>query len=1315
MAAKGKQVFAGLMLKTGSFFSRQMAIARNFTAHNGKRVLSGVISAAVALSMIPILCSPVQAADSAYWTDAGNYDTYWFDYNPSASSYTIHSAAELAGLVELNNYEGIDFANKTITLTSSLDLSAHLWDPIGTAMYPFRGTFDGGRYSMATITTTDNSSSYQGLFGVNAGRIKNVNAVGASIIGGFYSGIIAGMNNGNIVNCSASGTITGSGAGTGGITGRNNNNIADCINSADTAGQTYIGGIAGYNYGTVGASYNTGSVVGAYYIGGIAGQNSQYISGAYSVGALSGLDYVGGIAGVNNGGTIANTYYSGAAAGIGGDGATTGTTPFIRLSNSTISSSASTQILELTSFPDMNLGAGFSVSYCSFTSSVPGTASVSGTTVQGLAGGSTDITGAMTITQNGLTSSGFTDSVMQIYVPVSMPLTVAKAQPTLTTPIADPSSPSSYPTSIDLSSTISNFSGTLSGQTIGFYNGNTLLGYALTNAGGTAVYTWANPTVSNYSITARFSEDSNNLSAVSGSLSYTVIKGTQASFSITGLPASNTVVYGDLSFDLSTQGGSGNGTVAFSSDNNSVLKVDVNGAVTITGAGEATITAKKAGDANYNEISATQLITVSQKQLSVSVDPVTINCGQAIPSLTVQVIGFVSGENAGNLTGFTKPSADNNYGITTTPVSGGSLAVTYTGGTATDNYYFAYNDTALITINAVYATSGDYLVTVTASTSSGPAGWNTSDLIITPTGGGTQISTDRTMWSYSLAVSSEGENNSITFYLRQSDGTQTESTTLYYNLDMTAPTGRITIKNNAFSSFVNNITFGLFFKESIDVTIEGSDSVSGVAKIEYQKVANEAGFSFGGAWTTGSTFTVNPDQKFIVYARITDQAGNATVINSNGVVIYTDSALSAASAVFDLNMAKPGYRDIQVTHTPADNTLKDITLGGTSLVPDTDYTVAGSVITIKKEFLKTVVSGTVTLIFSFNPLGERYVRGDVPVTASFAITEIKHAAVPSFIKNLSGEATYAKDAAASALDGTASVTDAGTVTYQWYVKHEADLVGTAIEGATSASYTPKTESTGVHEYYVVARNTNLSVNGETTATAVSGTCKVIVNSQSVLPAVVSSGAPATTLPGTEASIFSAVLTGDDNARLAGGSNISIYVKTEVFTPSQADKAAVQAVLGENALVEYLNISLIKNIDGVETNVTSLNSPIRITIVIPETARQSGRVYSIVRVHNGITQYLPDLDSDPTTYTFETDVFSTYAFLYRNAAPTPTPTPTAASTPTPTPTQTSAPTATPTPTSAAAAKTGETSSILPVIVLIAGVITLTFFIRKRREV
>ncbi len=90
----------------------------------------------------------------------------------------------------------------------------------------------------------------------------------------------------------------------------------------------------------------------------------------------------------------------------------------------------------------------------------------------------------------------------------------------------------------------------------------------------------------------------------------------------------------------------------------------------------------------------------------------------------------------------------------------------------------------------------------------------------------------------------------------------------------------------------------------------------------------------------------------------------------------------------------------------------------------------------------------------------------------------------------STEVTYDKDAAATALSITASVTDGGTLTYQWYKNDEANTTTpTLIDDATEASYTPDTSTVGTTYYYCVITNTK---DGQT-ATATSAIAMITVN------------------------------------------------------------------------------------------------------------------------------------------------------------------------------------------------------------------------------
>lgn len=76
--------------------------------------------------------------------------------------------------------------------------------------------------------------------------------------------------------------------------------------------------------------------------------------------------------------------------------------------------------------------------------------------------------------------------------------------------------------------------------------------------------------------------------------------------------------------------------------------------------------------------------------------------------------------------------------------------------------------------------------------------------------------------------------------------------------------------------------------------------------------------------------------------------------------------------------------------------------------------------------------------------------------------------------------------------------DGGSLSYQWYKNtSNAATGGTAITGATAASYTPATTVAGTTYYYCVVTNTNTAVTGIKTATATSAVAAVVVNAKSV--------------------------------------------------------------------------------------------------------------------------------------------------------------------------------------------------------------------------
>ena len=106
--------------------------------------------------------------------------------------------------------------------------------------------------------------------------------------------------------------------------------------------------------------------------------------------------------------------------------------------------------------------------------------------------------------------------------------------------------------------------------------------------------------------------------------------------------------------------------------------------------------------------------------------------------------------------------------------------------------------------------------------------------------------------------------------------------------DSEKPTGEIKINENSWKAFLNNITFGLFFKDTQTVTINAADNSGETVTVEYLLSDKE----LTKAELDGMTFTactapfgIDPDNEYIIYVRLTDKAGNTDYICSDGIVL----------------------------------------------------------------------------------------------------------------------------------------------------------------------------------------------------------------------------------------------------------------------------------------------------------------------------------------------------------------------------------------------------------------------------------------------
>lgn len=267
-----------------------------------------------------------------------------------------------------SNILSYNFALKNdINATDVIDYKS-----IGSNGTVFTGKFDGreNRIIGLNVDNTNSSASHTstdnvGVFGVNAGTIKNLKVYSSTFKGYDNVGAIAGTNNGTIDNVTTLGNtvealgsansakLDGKNVGAaGGVVGTNNGTV-DNATSRDSviAGKdanyggalTTAGGVAGINIGLVSNSQSHSAVIASgkdntYSLGGIVGvntasdkdQDGNIIKGldnvnAYGVTGSSILvDNTGGIAGLNSG-TLHDAYNESIVKGSSNVGGIAGT------------------------------------------------------------------------------------------------------------------------------------------------------------------------------------------------------------------------------------------------------------------------------------------------------------------------------------------------------------------------------------------------------------------------------------------------------------------------------------------------------------------------------------------------------------------------------------------------------------------------------------------------------------------------------------------------------------------------------------------------------------------------------------------------------------------------------------------------------------------------------------------------------------------------------------------------------------------------------------------------------------------------------
>ena len=166
--------------------------------------------------------------------------------------------------------------------------------------------------------------------------------------------------------------------------------------------------------------------------------------------------------------------------------------------------------------------------------------------------------------------------------------------------------------------------------------------------------------------------------------------------------------------------------------------------------------------------------------------------------------------------------------------------------------------------------------------------------------------------------------------------------------DITAPDTEIKVSNKTWKSILNKITFGLFFKETQKAEITATDEGSGVNKYYYyvDKSGSEKSLTEKQLqavdWKEGESVTFSEDSNYVIYAKVTDKAGNIKYVSTDGIVI--DTIAPQVSGV----ESNQTYTKTQ-TFTVTDNNLDTVKVDGQTVEPTN-----GSYILVPKKGTYTI-------------------------------------------------------------------------------------------------------------------------------------------------------------------------------------------------------------------------------------------------------------------------------------------------------------------------------------------------------------------------
>ncbi|MDR2163603.1 MAG: YDG domain-containing protein, partial [Clostridiales Family XIII bacterium] len=266
-------------------------------------------------------------------------------------------------------------------------------------------------------------------------------------------------------------------------------------------------------------------------------------------------------------------------------------------------------------------------------------------------------------------------------------------------------------------------------------------------------------------------------------------------------------------------------------------------------------------------------------------------------------------------------------------------------------------------------------------------------------------------WAQSVEITSAAvTDGSASFYVRRTgssadDGIApneiSKKESITYTIDKTPPIAEVAYRDNLFRQFLNTITLGRFFKDTLDIAIKADDPTGAGIEHTYYYIDRSPGSApltedelESHGWLTYNDISkphISDSAKIALYVKPVDKAGNWQIYK-DGIVIYKDAEPEANRYIHYVKATKA---DQTTDVTRNGNEVLDVKYGSQILTPGAVVWVAGSSITFAGEYLDTFVASDepYTFTVTYRPFGVTYsaVEGnEAPSTTAIKLYVSKH-------------------------------------------------------------------------------------------------------------------------------------------------------------------------------------------------------------------------------------------------------------------------------------------------------------------------------------